>query len=93
MKVVVNATPLIALSLINQLELLNQLFDEIIIPSAVYQEVVVSGASKPRVIELKNASWIQVQSVTPSSTIELLLMGLARGELQLITVCNDDQYN
>ena len=27
MKVVVNATPLIALSLINQLELLNQLFE------------------------------------------------------------------
>ena len=42
MKIVVNATPLIALSLINQLELLNQLFDEVIVPSAVYQEVVLS---------------------------------------------------
>ncbi len=84
MKVVVNATPLIALSLINQLELLNQLFDEVIIPDAVYQEVVISGASKPGAIELKNASWIQVQSVTPSSTIEPLLLGLDRGELQVI---------
>ena len=93
MKVIVNATPLIALSLINQLGLLNQLFDEVIIPDAVYQEVVISGASKLRAIELKNTSWIQVQSVTPSSTIELLLLGLARGELQVITVCNDDQYN
>ena len=84
MKVVVNATPLIALSLIDQLELLNQLFDEVIVPSGVYQEVVISGASKPGAIELKNASWIQVQSVTPSSIIEPLLLGLDRGELQVI---------
>ena len=84
MKVVVNATPVIALSLINQLELLNQLFDEVIIPDAVYQEIVLSGASKPGAIELKNASWIQVQSVTPSSTIEPLLLGLDRGELEVI---------
>ena len=32
MKVVVNATPLIALSLINRLELLHQLFDLVIVP-------------------------------------------------------------
>jgi predicted nucleic acid-binding protein len=38
MKIVVNSTPLIALSLINKLEILNQLFDEVIIPAAVYQE-------------------------------------------------------
>ena len=84
MKVVVNATPLIALSVIDRLELLNQLFDEVIIPSAVYQEVVISGANKPGATELKNASWIQVQSVTPSSTIEPLLLGLDKGELQVI---------
>ncbi|MGK7875521.1 MAG: hypothetical protein AB4426_20150 [Xenococcaceae cyanobacterium] len=84
MKVVVNATPLIALSLINQSELLKQLFYEVIIPDAVYQEVVLSGASKPGAIELKNASLIQVQSVTSSSTIEPLLLGLDRGELEVI---------
>ena len=84
MKVIVNATPLIALSLINQLELLNQLFDEVIIPAAVYQEVALSGDSKPGAIELKNASWIQVLSPTASLTIEPLLLGLDRGELEVI---------
>jgi len=84
MKIVVNSTPLIALSLINQLELLNQLFDEVIIPAAVYQEVAISGTSKPGAIELNNASWIQVQSVTPVSNIEPLLLGLDRGELEVI---------
>lgn len=35
-KVVVNTTPLIALSHVGQLELLKRLYDEIIIPEAVY---------------------------------------------------------
>jgi len=84
MKIVVNATPLIALSLIDQLALLNQLFDEVIIPSAVYQEVVGSGANKPGAIEIQNAQWIQIQSVEPTSNLEPLLLGLDSGELQVI---------
>jgi predicted nucleic acid-binding protein len=52
-KVVVNATPLIALSLVNQLELLlNQLFDEVLVPPAVYHEVVIQGAGQPGASEL-----------------------------------------
>ncbi len=43
MKVVVNATPLIALSLINRLDLLPALFEEIVVPRAVYEEIVVQG--------------------------------------------------
>lgn len=36
MKVIVNATPLIALSLIGQLDLLPQLFDEVLAPQKVW---------------------------------------------------------
>ncbi|MDJ0660719.1 MAG: hypothetical protein QNJ42_14710 [Crocosphaera sp.] len=43
MKVIVNATPLIALSKINQLNLLNELFSEVIISQSVYNEVVIQG--------------------------------------------------
>ncbi len=39
-KVICNASPLIALSNISHLELLEKLFQKIIIPQAVYQEVV-----------------------------------------------------
>ena len=41
MKVVVNATPLIALSLVERLDLLPQMFSEVLVPSAVYEEVAV----------------------------------------------------
>jgi len=61
-KVVVNATSLIALSLLNQLELLNELFDEVFVPSAVYQEVVIQGAGQSGATELASITWIQLQA-------------------------------
>lgn len=41
MKAIVNATPLIALAIIDRLNLLRALFDQVIVPTAVYDEVVV----------------------------------------------------
>ena len=83
MKVIVNATPLIALSGINQLELLNQLFNEVIIPHVVYEEVVIKGANKTGAINLQNADWIKIERISPK-TINPLLLGLDQGELEVI---------
>ena len=41
MKAVVNSTPLITLSMLNHLFVLKALFDEIFVPSSVYEEVVL----------------------------------------------------
>lgn len=46
MKVVVNATPLIALAILQRLELLPQLFDEVFVPPIVFQEVVIQGINQ-----------------------------------------------
>ena len=43
MKVVSNSGPLIALARLGRLGLLNQLYDAVLIPPEVYQEVVVNG--------------------------------------------------
>lgn len=43
MRVVTNAGPLMALSKIRLLYLLHRLYEEVLIPSAVYAEVVVPG--------------------------------------------------
>ncbi len=45
MKAIANATPLIALALIERLDLLRQMFDEVLVPAAVYDEV--AGSSWP----------------------------------------------
>ncbi len=89
MKVVVNATPLISLCLINQLELLNQLFDEILVPTAVYQEVSLQGSERPGAIEVQRTEWIQVKSPLASPTIEPLLLGLDTGELQVLLLAQE----
>jgi len=76
MKVVVNATPLIALSLINRLDLLPALFEEIVVPRAVYEEIVVQGGGRAGVAALSNATWMQVKEPDRLLTIEPLLLGL-----------------
>ena len=40
MNAIVNATPLISLALLGRLSLLKEMFDEVIVPGAVYEEVV-----------------------------------------------------
>ena len=62
-KIISNASPLIALSNIGQVELLKKLFRKIIIPKAVYQEVVKEGKGKPGAVEVKKAvnKWIEVK--------------------------------
>ncbi len=53
--VVVNTTPIIALALIGQLDLLRQLHGEVVIPPAVQAEILVGGPSGVGVAELKTA--------------------------------------
>jgi predicted nucleic acid-binding protein len=60
MKVIANATPLIALALIERLDLLRQMFDQVLIPTAVYDEVVRSGSDRPGASAIAHASWLQV---------------------------------
>ncbi|MFU8772243.1 MAG: hypothetical protein ACNA8H_07470 [Anaerolineales bacterium] len=61
MKVVVNATPLIALFLIGELDLLPRLFEEILVPSIVYEEIVIKGAGRSGSEAVSSASWLQVK--------------------------------
>ena len=47
MTVISNASPLINLARIGKLDLLHELYGDLIIPEAVWHEVVVEGASQP----------------------------------------------
>jgi predicted nucleic acid-binding protein len=88
-KVVVNATPLIALSLLDKLDLLPRLFDEILVPTAVYEEIVVKGVGRPGSDALADASWIQVRSPKATSSVEPMLLGLDPGELQTLLLAQE----
>lgn len=85
-KIISNASPLIALSNISQLELLEKLFQKIIIPKAVYQEVVEEGKGRIGSEEVKKAidKWIEVKEVKNSNEVKTLRAILDYGESEVI---------
>jgi predicted nucleic acid-binding protein len=91
MTVVVNATPLIALSILGRLDILHQLFDEVLVPPAVYEEVVTQGVERIGATAVAKADWLQVVSPTATATIEPLLLGLDEGEMQVLLLAREVQ--
>jgi len=85
-KTVSNATPIISLSSIGKIELLRDIFQNIIIPQAVYDEI---KAKQKDGYEEVNAQFIIVQSVT--NTERALFYGnmLGMGEAQTIVLSEE----
>jgi predicted nucleic acid-binding protein len=67
-QVAINASPLIVLFKSNQADLLPQLFDEIVVPQAVWQEVTSSGTQDAAAQQLPNVTWVKrvEVAITPS---------------------------
>lgn len=68
MRAVVNASPLIFLALLGHFSLLHDLFDEVFIPDAIYEEVVVQGVGQPGAGETEAAvaaGWLNNFRVSP----------------------------
>ena len=63
-KVIVNSTPIIGLADIGQLDLLRQVYDQITIPQAVYEEIITPSV-KGQVDE--NNDWIIVEQIRDTS--------------------------
>ncbi len=91
MKVIVNATPPIALTILGQLELLRAMFDDVLVPPAVYEEVIAQGTERIGATAVANADWLQVVSPTVTPTIEPLLLGLDEGEMQVLLLAREVQ--
>jgi len=85
MRVIVNATPLIALAAIGRLHLLQDLFGEVIIPQAIYREVVVAGASKPDADTWATAHWLRIMTPDQEAAFDALLLGLDAGEMEVLS--------
>jgi len=77
---------LINLARIGKLDLLHRLYGELIIPKAVWHEVVVEGAEQPGVDEVKAATWIKTQAVTNRQFVSALRQELDAGEAEAIAL-------
>ena len=88
MKAVADSSVLIALSTIEKLTLLRQRFPEgIIIPQAVWHEVVETGKGMPGADGVAAVSWITVSEVKDSRLLSLLQAELDEGEAEAIALC------
>jgi hypothetical protein len=93
MIVVSDASPLIALGRIGRLDLLREIFGSLVIPDAVWKEVVEAGIDKEGSVNVAEAAWISRQSVLDYSLVNLLRHDLGAGEAEAIVLareCNAD---
>ena len=81
-----NASPLINLARIGQLDLLPQLYGELTVPEAVWHEVVVEGSGQPGAEKIGSASWVQVKSVSNRQLVQALRQELDAGEAEAIAL-------
>ena len=92
MKAVSDSSVLIALSTIGQLSVLKHRFTEgILIPEAVWREVVEAGADRPGAREVRAAGWIQRRSVRDQVYVRFLCTELDTGEAEAIVLARQEQ--
>lgn len=80
---VCNASPLIVLAKAGFLDVLNQLFERVLVPAAVRKEILVGPAEDLARVELESVSWIEVVKLEPAVT-PLAYWRLGRGETEVI---------
>ncbi len=86
MKVVANTTPLISLASIGKLELLKDIFGEVIVAEAVYKEI---KAKKGYGYSEIDTDYIKVQSIKGVAYRDFLLSQLDLGETETIILAKE----
>ena len=89
MKAIVNSTPLIALSITGYLFLLNRLFEQVVVPVSVHEEVVLQGEERPGAKVVAQANWLVIQSPERSLSPSAELLQLDRGEQDVILLAQE----
>ena len=90
MKAVADASVLIGLSSVGLLSLLHERFPEgVLIPPAVWREVVEQGGERPGAREVAETDWIIVHEVTTRQLVQLLEIELEEGEAEAITLASE----
>jgi predicted nucleic acid-binding protein len=84
--VVSDTSPITNLAAIGQLDLLRQLYDSVIIPLAVYNEMVSVDRVVPGTLEVQTFDWIQTQTVADSNRVVEIQENIHLGEAEAIVL-------
>lgn len=86
MIIVSDTSPINNLAAINQLYLLQQLYDTVIIPEAVYRELTDPNFPVAGATEVQTLAWIQTRSVSDRTVIQAFSNELDLGESEAIAL-------
>ena len=86
MIVVSNTSPIFYLSTIGQLDLLRQLYNEVVIPKAVFNEITNVGNTDASANIVPTLNWVKTQSATDQAFVNRLRTELDPGEAEAIAL-------
>ena len=89
MPVISNTGPLLSFARARHLDLLGDIVGALIIPNAVYDEIVVQGAGLPGAVEVPQAEWITRAEVSDRAFMDQLPYALHAGEREAITLAKE----
>ena len=88
MEIVSNSGPLISLARIDRLDLLPELFGNVVVPTAVFQELT-RGLDRPGASAIRGAEWLLVKQVTDPSEVARLSFWLDAGESEVLVLARE----
>jgi hypothetical protein len=86
-RIVCNSGPLIALGILDKLELLQSIFNEVLVPDVVQKEIAQGGVKLAGLENFQRAQWIRI--VSPTQNDVLLSALLDAGEAAVIALVRE----
>lgn len=90
-KVIVNSTPLIALSHVGRLDLLKQIYGTIIIPKAVFHEVSAKKGSVCEIAVINSLDWIIMKEIKNEMAKQFYKTQLHAGEVEVMILAKEEE--
>jgi len=84
--IVSNTSPISNLAQIGQLDLIQQLYGVILIPNAVYEELLDERAGETVITAVQSATWLQIYSVQNQELVNELQNRINVGEAEAIAL-------
>ncbi len=91
-EIISNTGPLIALATIDRLDILNNLFEKVVVPEAVHYELLEGGPAQAGTNSYQQATWVKVETLT-APLDPLLDNVLDTGEASVIQLAREKQID
>lgn len=86
MTIVSNTSPISNLAKVGQLNLMQQLYETILVPTAVYEELLDNRAGETIITAVKSVTWLEIQLVQNQELVNELRSRVNRGEAEAIVL-------